>query len=248
MTHIFIATPCYGGLVTQSYMQSVLGCVAEAGPFGLTLTLGMIGDDALVTRARNTLLARFMSQTDASHILFIDADIGFSAADIGALLAAGKKVIGGAYPLKDRYFDETTKRLMALGEPPELASLRYVGDCAALYDGPWASEEIAKVAYVGTGFLLIGRDVIEAMRDAYPETRYRRIDAPGSGGEPDAYALFDSVIDPETGTYLSEDFAFCRRWRAIGGEVWLHRGLRLSHTGSAGFRGDPMTRRGAGVP
>ncbi|GAJ30237.1 hypothetical protein [Acidomonas methanolica] len=243
MPHIFIATPCYGGMVTQSYMQSVIGCLGEAGALGLTLTLGMIGDDALVTRARNTLLHQFFTRTDASHILFVDSDIGFTAHDIAALAASGKSVIGGAYPLKSQYWDAATTRLVAAGEAPATAGLRYVGECRALYDRPDAP--LSRVSYVGTGFMLIARETVAALRAACPETRYRRIDAPGDrermGG--DAYALFDCAIDPDTGTYLSEDFAFCRRWTRIGGEVWLHRGLKLSHTGASTFLGDPAARR-----
>jgi hypothetical protein len=35
---------------------------------------------------------------------------------------------------------------------------------------------------------------------------------------PHDYAvLFDCMICPETRRYLSEDFAFCARWRALGG-------------------------------
>ncbi|CAI9119869.1 hypothetical protein [Brytella acorum] len=247
MPHIFLATPCYGGLLTQSYMQSVLGCVMEAGQRGIQVTLATIGDDALITRARNTLLHQFFTRTDASHILFVDSDIGFSVSDIEALLAAEKPVIGGAYPLKARYWDNATSRLMALGEPPETASLRYVGDCASIYEqaGTKAGEPLAKVAYLGTGFLLIEREVVARLRTAHPETRYRRIDAPTTDASPeqDAYALFDCMIDPETQTYLSEDFTFCHRWRKLGGEVWLHRGPKLSHTGPSTFQGDPMIRR-----
>lgn len=241
MPKIFIATPCYGGLVTQSYMQSVIGCLGEACAYDLSLILGMIGDDALISRARNTLVNQFFSQTDATHLLFVDSDIGFTAADIAALVAADKAVIGGAYPLKSHDWGVATHRLIAQGEPAETASLRYVGDCAALYDAP--DNPLSRVAYLGTGFMLISRAAIGLMQERYPLTRYRRIDAPIATRGGDAFALFDPEIDPVTQTYLSEDFAFCRRWSEIGGEVWLHRGLRLSHTGPSTFKGDPMQRR-----
>lgn len=31
--------------------------------------------------------------------------------------------------------------------------------------------------------------------------------------------------------YLSEDYAFCHKWRAIGGKIWLDTVGRLSPTG-----------------
>lgn len=246
--HIFIATPCFGGSVTQSYMQSIIGCMAEASSQNIRLTLSMLGSDALITRARNTLLHQFITMTDASHLLFVDSDIGFSFSDVQALLDADKSVIGGAYPLKSHYWDKNTDRFLSSGEPPETASLRYVGDCAALYSES-TRPHVAQVSYVGTGFLLLKRATIQRMMTAYPDSRYRRIDAQQSGDvaalsdeQKDAFALFDCTIDPETRTYLSEDYAFCRRWIDIGGTVWLHRGLTLSHTGPATFCGNPANR------
>lgn len=72
--HIFIATPCYGGTVTLAYMQSIISCMAEAPRHDILLTLSTLGNDALITRARNTLLHQFITQTDATHLLFIDSD------------------------------------------------------------------------------------------------------------------------------------------------------------------------------
>ncbi|MFT8978895.1 hypothetical protein [Gluconobacter oxydans] len=244
--HVFIATPCFGGTVTLSYMQSLIGCMASASAHNLQLTLSTIGSDALITRARNTLLHQFVTMTDASHLLFIDSDIGFSITDILALLDADRSLIGGTYPLKSHYWDHDTDRFIAAGEPAATASLRYVGDCTALHDGT-APGEIATVSYIGTGFMLMTRQMVRDMIAHYPETRYSRIDARTEGSSPDApssdaYALFDCLIDPETRTYLSEDFAFCRRWIAMGGSVSLHRGLSLTHTGSTTFKGDLATR------
>ena len=48
------------------------------------------------------------------------------------------------------------------------------------------------------------------------------------------------MIDPETGTYLSEDFTFCHRWRKIGGKVWLDTRTALKHVGSYEFQGTPV--------
>lgn len=241
MHHIFIATPCYGGMVTQSYMQSIIGCMAESEASGFRLTLSMLGDDALITRARNTLLHQFFAHSDASHILFIDSDIGFHARDIATLLATDKPVIGAAYPLKAHYWNDRTIALLQRGEPPETACLRYVGECVALDDA--GTEALVPVAYVGTGFLLIRREVVAKMIKAYPQTRYRRIDAPDAPSE-QFFALFDCMIDPETQTYLSEDFAFCQRWRSLGNTVWLHRGIQISHTGPTSFSGSLLYRAG----
>jgi hypothetical protein len=242
--HIFIATPCYGGLVTQTYMQSVIGCMSEAGAFDFRMTLSMLGNDALITRCRNTLVHQFMTRSDASHLLFVDADIGFTAADIASLLRAEKPVIGALYPLREHFWDEVTTDLIYAGETPGTACLRYVGESDVMRaTPPYQDGGLLRVAYAGTGFLMIARAAIANLITAYPQTRYRRIDAPLQPPGPDApHALFDCMIDPASGTYLSEDFAFCQRFRDIGGEIWIDRSIRLSHTGPAAFTGNPMVR------
>jgi hypothetical protein len=56
------------------------------------------------------------------------------------------------------------------------------------------------------------------------------------------FALFDCIIDPDTGAYLSEDYSFCRRWRQIGGEIWIDIASKLTHTGPYEFVGDHTSR------
>ena len=85
--HIFLATPCFGGMVSTGYMQSVLGLVQAAGVAGFDLSLALLGHDALITRCRNTLLGAFMDGV-ASHLLFVDSDIAFTARTGGAAAAA----------------------------------------------------------------------------------------------------------------------------------------------------------------
>lgn len=252
-SHVFIATPCFGGVVTQTYMQSIIGCMGTAQMHDIELTLSMVGNDALITRSRNTLLHQFFAQSTASHILFVDSDIGFGPEALPQLMAHGKDVVAGLYPLKDRYWDKLTDAQVRRGEPARTASLRYVGESESLHEQamPTPTDRgLVKAGYAGTGFMLISRSAIARMVEAYPQTRYRRIDAPvgqensASVHANDAYALFDCMIDPETSTYLSEDFTFCKRWRDIGGEVWLDTALELSHTGPSTFIGEPGLRVG----
>ena len=239
--HVFLATPCYGGVVTQGYMQSVIGLMQQAGIDGYDVTLALLGQDALITRSRNTLLAYFMASIAATHILFIDGDISFEATLPGSLINADKDVVAATYPLKTQYWDADARRRLADGEAPQSAALRYVGelckDATARREGA-----LATATYVGTGFLLIKRRAIELLIEAYPETRYAAIHTyPDSRHPPRAsYALFDCMIDPETQTYLSEDFTFCHRWRATGGAIWLDTRSSLIHTGPSDFQGRPL--------
>ncbi|MCQ8277798.1 hypothetical protein NFI95_04985 [Acetobacteraceae bacterium KSS8] len=241
--HIFIATPCFGGLVTQGYMQSVVGLIAAAPTLELDLSLAMLGQDALITRARNTLVGQFLHQTTATHLLFVDSDISFQPIDVVRLVEAAKPLVAGIYPLKSYYWDRAFHDRARAGEPIETAGLHYVGTPAE----PRRSQgDLVAADFAGTGFMLIQRMMLERMISAYPETRYSAIDAYRTGSPHAAtnHALFDCQIEPETGSYRSEDFVFCSRWRKIGGEVWLDTGVELTHTGPSDFKGTPRSRYG----
>jgi hypothetical protein len=243
---LFIATPCYGGLVSQQYMQSILGLVQYAGGAGFDATLALLGNDSLVTRSRNTLLAQFLS-TRATHIFFVDADIGFEADQVGHMLRFAEGFVAGIYPLKVVDWSTAAVARTMGTETFETAPFHYVGAlCAG--DALERSGRFATGIYCGGGFMLLERSVVTRMVEAYPRTRYKAAHAYTNVPGGDAFALFDCMIDKDTGAYVSEDFGFCQRWRDIGGKIWLDTEGRLTHVGSYSFRGDPRPRLAAGAP
>lgn len=243
---LFVATPCYGGLVSQLYMQSILGLVQYAGAAGFDATLALLGHDSLVTRSRNTLVAQFLT-TPATHIFFIDADIGFEAEQVGEMLRFGEAFVSGIYPLKVIDWSPAAIARAGTTETIETAAYHYVGalctGSALLRRGRFATG-----IYCGGGFMLLERSVIERMIAAYPQTRYKAAHAHTNAAGGEAFALFDCMIDKDTGAYVSEDFGFCQRWRDIGGDIWLDTEGKLTHAGAYSFRGDPRARFGAPVP
>jgi hypothetical protein len=240
---IFIATPCFGGVVTQAYMQSVIALMQYKAEPPLHLTLALLGNDALITRSRNTLVSSFLNDTSATHLLFIDADISFAPAQVMRLIEAGKEVVGAMYPIKALDWETAAHRLSRGLETAEEAAMHYVGaplqDHRARRDGDFVTA-----AYAGTGMLLVARAAIEKMIAAYPHLQYAAIHSyPREQRTPATqYALFECLIDRDTGLYLSEDYAFCQRWRDIGGEVWLDAAARLTHTGPHAFPGNAAAR------
>src|SRR6185312_16087542 len=146
------------------------------------------------------------------------------------MLRFGEDVVAGMYPLKVIDWHSLAHERVRQGEKVETAPLLYVGRVA---EGAAAERRGAFVAatYAGTGFLLIRRAAIERMIAAYPETHYATIQAHPLPPDPspNQYALFDCMIEPETRIYLSEDYAFCRRWRDLGGKIWLDTEGVLTH-------------------
>jgi hypothetical protein len=223
-------------------MKSVIELLQTGPSLGFRVSVELLGYDSLVTRSRNTLVAKFLDTGTATHLLFIDADISFEAAQIVRMLRFGEEVVAGIYPLKMVLWDELARERARSGESPDTASLRYVGYPAEGADSA-SRDGFVTGWYAGAGCMMIARSALTRMTEAFPETRYRSAHTgpvPDTG--PNQFALFDCMIDPATGHYLSEDYAFCARWRSIGGRIWLDTLGQLIHVGVHEFRGDPRLR------
>jgi len=235
---IFLATPCYGGLATTAYMSSVLALqrVCMERRIGLQVELG--GGDALIPRARGIMAAKFLEHTTHTHLLFVDADIGFRPEAVFRLLDAGREVIGGVYPAKRVHWDKARRAFERKAADIPAASLNYVVRFLPSETNAVEVDDdgFGEVAYVGTGFMLIARSALQKLTDAHPNLRARHGDMAGAA-VPEATMLFETVIEPDTGQYLSEDYAFCRRWRDLGGAIYADFHTRLTHVGHASYEG-----------
>jgi hypothetical protein len=240
---IMIATPCFGGLLTQGYVESVIKLLQYAGPNGFDVHLALLGHDALITRSRNTLVTAFLDRPEMTHLMFIDADIAFEPEAVSRLLDFDEDVVAGIYPLKVNDWSQSDERQRRHGEPPSLACLAYVGTlCEG--DALERRDGFSTAIYAGTGFMLIRRRVLETLADAHPELRYAAMHVypRRNHASERQFALFECMIEPETGIYLSEDYAFCRRWLAQNGKIWLDTQSRLTHIGAHNFAGDTVLR------
>ena len=247
-TKIMIGTPCYGGLCHIGYFQSMLDLSVNFTKLGIPFELMTIGNESLIPRARNGIVAKFMASEDATHLLFVDADITFSWISVVKLLLADKELSGGCYPKKMLNWSKIKHHVK---ENPEMdnnhllaKSLDYVFNPVYFKDGDklvaQVENNMVKVKDIGTGFMMIKKCVIETMIYKFPELQYRNNVAGYHGDnniEDYFYTLFDTLIDEETKVYLSEDYLFCKRWIECGGELWLDLSTNLNHTGTMDFRG-----------
>lgn len=234
-----IAIPCYDQQVTEPFFMSTMKTVLGFKSIGLNFAIATISD-SLITRARNQLVAKFMAVPQFTHLMFIDADIGFESEEILKLLWHDKDVMTAAYPIKEILWNkvvdlvhkgEETDRLMS-------KSLRYVVNPVKDKSGQIAVDNGALNIYdAGTGFMLIKREVFEKMFEAYPELRYK--DDTGSLTKEErehTYALFNSYVDDD-GRLLSEDYGFCRYWQKLGGSIWVDPTIELTHLGRMRYKG-----------
>lgn len=241
--HIVVATPCYAGQVTAHWAESLLKLQPACRARGIQLSWLLHGSDALLTRARSELVARFLERPGATHLLFIDSDIGYEPDQVFRLLDFGAPVTAAAYPLKKLDWARMRRAVEVEHATTAAAAFHYVYGVAdrTHIEG---RRGFIKASFAGTGFLMIERDALLKLCAAHPELQYAGVHMPDDPliGSPYRFALFDCLIDPETGTYLSEDFAFCRRWTDLGGEIWIDGQSRLTHVGAWTFSGDFATQ------
>jgi hypothetical protein len=244
---IYLATPCYGGLVEIRYLRSVLELQSACAARGVGLHVELSGGDAMITRTRARLAAQFLAHPQATHLLMCDADIGFTPQNAFRLLDSGKDLAGGVCPLKHIDWDKLRAAAKAGVDDLMAASVGYVVRFLPTPDKSVEVEDgIAKVAYVGSGFMMMSRACVQRISDAHPELR-ARITQPG---RPDLETamIFETTIEASTGRHLSEDYALCMRWRDLGGEIWADVESRFTHTGPAAYTGSLIQALGRRRP
>lgn len=232
--YIKVMMPCYSGLLYADCAESLLHLTQACDARGISLDWDLRDGGADIVRAREYCVEAFLSDPAATHLLFIDADIGFAPEQVFRLLEFGAEFAAAAYPLKGLFWDRLAIAARD-GDADPSGSFRYA---LAWAEGGHVKthEQFAAVRSIGIGFALLRRSALtrlaEASAAASSGAGVGAPDGAGTGG------LFGCMIDPDTGIYLSECFAFCRRWTELGGEIWVDLHSRLTHIGPFSFRGD----------
>ena len=239
---IMIATPMYGGQLTSDHYTSMMSLqrdVMASGKYGLTVDV--IANESLITRARNTLVENFLA-TDADFLIFIDADIGFLPEQVFRCIESGFDVCGVSYPLKGYSIDKmgaailediktqsiNVKTLLSRSLPSS-TNLLFSNQEGQTVVHLNIKDGFLEVSKLGTGLMCISRRAIQKMIEEYPETYTN--DVSGYSNAQKYHLLFETMIEPESNRYLSEDYAFCYKWRKLGGQIWVLLDSEISHTG-----------------
>jgi hypothetical protein len=247
-----VSTPMYGGVCYGTYTRSLLALQSKMTQNQLQLDSRFMFNESLIQRARNYLADDFL-RSDATHLLFVDADIGFepdAALHLLALQGINPEddeydIICAPYPKKCISW-EKIKRAVDKGVADEDASeLRhYMGDYVINFIPQHGQVTVpldrpVEIAEGGTGFMMIRRATFEKFAKAYPETSYLPDHArtENHDGSREIHTYFDCQIDPETRRYLSEDYWFCHKARQAGMKVWICPWIQLTHTGTMAFEG-----------
>ena len=255
---LYILTPCYGGVCYTSYTRSIMNTVEKLKQYNIDIHVEFCNSDSLVSRARNNLIAKAMSNPKTTHIMFIDADITWNPDDIIKLLISNKDLCGGVYPLKKYNWDRLIESKSGEKDTEVLSKWidkkdrsifknmisdkEYIQHQMLSYNLNYVENKVVikdnmtEVRHIATGFMMMKRSVIHRMADGFPYTKYTDDIGFLNGDENDfAYALFDCGV--ENNHYLSEDWMFCERWRKLGGSIYVDVTINLIHTGTEQYNG-----------
>lgn len=206
---VFIATPAFVGGIAGDYVSSMFHSAKALEAAGIQSEFCLLEGHGVIEDARNELAGQFL-ETDCTDLVFIDSDEGWVASDLVKLLQYDRDVVAGAYPAKD-----TIERYVAYLPPGE----------------NWADEDgLVEAECVATGFLRIKRHVIKTLAD-----QAHWFQPNGGTVYCKAPLIFEFTF--EDGRRWGEDFTFCRKWRRLGGKIYVAPEMRLQHYGQHVWRG-----------
>lgn len=165
-------------------------------------------------------------QSDATHLVMVDADVALGAKDIIDCIKAD--VDFAAIPYCIRVFSGDGRRLAAMNiakwAPQYGAHALHVGLAPGAFElakGETISEELANQGFVsakraGTGGFVLTRNVFEKMKKKKLAKTYHET----ISGDEDVYSYFEYSKD-HRGYFVGEDWTFCEKWRKMNEKIYL---------------------------
>ena len=205
---LFIAVTAYNHQVYGECSESLLKNCISLMQSGHTV-VPYYNNDLYIDRSRN-LCAHLFLDTDCSDMVFVDADLAFDDDAILKLIKYDWDIVAGAYPYKKTQ--------------PEYPVTLWFNEKMNCKD-----EETGLVTCdrVPTGLMRIQRAVFEKMKEGM---------TPDERG---IYPFFKTgMVYPDDPNWYGEDTYFCKRWREMGGELWVEPRITFTHYGVQGFTGN----------
>ena len=241
-TKLAILTPMYGGTCSANYCVSVTDLARVLSLAGIAFDFFTLSNESLVQRARNVLFNQARRDPETTHILMVDADIGFDPQDVIRLLALQVDFVCGAYSRKSIEWERIrTAARAGVGDLGAHASSTFVHGLEGLVElGQVRDQQLVEIKRAGTGFMLLRASVLDQMERsgllASYKNRQEVLSANYVAKGDRLTAFFHCPIDSGEDDLISEDYYFCDMWRKTGGVIWLAPWVRLSHWGTWSFR------------
>ncbi len=211
MTKLFIATPAFSGKVNVTYAVALADTHTLLASKGILTQICIHSSGSLLVAERNRLNKAFL-KTDCTHMLCIDADLGWPPEAVLAMLSYDLDFVGGSYP--------------ARGENIFLFRPEYNENGSIITN----EKNLLKMKYIPAGFMLIKRCVIEKLHEVFAH-EYFKPKNPDEAHE-DGFCIFNTEV--RNGEFWGEDFVFCRKVRECGFNIWVDPLIEFDHNGTRG--------------
>lgn len=211
-TGVIFATPMIRDFVAIEYNQALAETCWHLGRLGIPFcSIKVSGEDH--AQARNKLLTMFLEDCPlASDLFWIDDDVGsWPPLKLIEWLTRPEDFIAGAYRVKDADDDVEFPIDLVTDEKGALVER----------DGLIEANKVAG------GFIRMRRHVVEML--AANANKFWWVDRK-TGVNKEYHNVFE-MGRGEDGRWWAEDFVMCKKWRDLGGEIWVDPSMPLSHRG-----------------
>lgn len=250
--YIHLATPCYGGMMTVNYTNSLLSLINICHQMNIKMDVSFMYNESLITRARNEMVSDARGKGNFTDFFFIDADINYDARDIISLLLYDKDVIGAPCVRKNLRLDRIVTAAQKNGrsftqEELEILTGEYVVNWPEGGMPPTIKlDRLIEVRDVGTGIMKIKRETFDKVEKFFPDRWFMPLRKNKADNITPQFMFFQSELDMESAehnpggipNYVPEDFSFCHLVKKAGMSIWLAPWMKTGHCGAHVFRGD----------
>lgn len=208
MKSVFVAMPNYSGELNDLTKASIERLQKDMDARGWSYTTKRIMGDSLLVRARAVLIAEFLA-SDCTDMLCLDDDLAWDGDEAMRLLDSPADFVGGVYRAKQ---DEPLYFTRWMDKPDLVADPEY---------------GLLEVESIPAGFMKLSRACVERMVNTFPNLQFEEPHAPNGV----AWLLFSfELVDNKL---WGEDYIFCKRWRDMGGRIFIDPDMTLKHVGKA---------------
>jgi hypothetical protein len=225
MAFIFLSVPILDKpefKMVYSMYQAILSCREHK------VRLFVNENDSLISRVRNVHMSLFLEEyKQCDYFISIDSDLEILNCYhtnnlFTKLISHDKEFVGGLYALKQN-ISAAKASSIPLDPAVDRAGIPF-------------DKGLIPMRWLSAGCWCLKRSAIEKMANAYPALDYVGDDnvtgKPIHGlYNPDIFEIEDVASKQKFKKYLSEDWAFCERWRKIGGEIYADTSVVLRHIG-----------------
>lgn len=207
-----ISTPAYSGQVHVPYAIALSETVVLLAQNQIDVVMHITTSGSLLVAERNRILQTFMD-SDCTHLLCIDGDLGWPAQAVIALLKHDLEFVAGVYPSR--------------GEKTFTFRPKLNPDSSIVKN----EKNLLGMEYIPAGFMVITRSVLEKMRAKFPELYYE----PKADQMKFAKAWMFFGTEIWDGEFWGEDYVFCRKAREAGVDIWVDPLIEFDHAGQRGM-------------